>query len=188
MFFYLDYIRATAGDDLLSILRRYVALSKASNGSWLGNDHYTKVLFEFEPDLVFVYFLHHRLQYCDDPRNSSNILICLQEVIIAKTELEVLLKRLNLKDKAKQEILESYSIYHARKQKIVDDFGGERQDLVYKIEELPGQFSSENINWLNFINGNLFQRSQVTEEEEILITNPVLMKELLLLLMESDPQ
>lgn len=188
-----DHVRETAANDLLSILRGYGSLSLLPDGPGLNPDFDMTKLFEFEPYQAFRTFLNHRFTRCDDPRNSSKTILCYRKIEGyeynegMEEEYLRLMKPLNMTEATKRELIKNCAGFLLTRQQSIDSLDEIEYDKIFKIRDLSSYFSSLNINWFKIINRLQFRDSQVTEDEEILIESPDLIKELLFLLEKSEP-
>lgn len=190
--FVLDFIRENGAKDIISYLRQSGGSPLATNGKWNEKNFDVETLFEQEPESALWIFLDQFLSRCDDPRDNSTEILCFKAddkwrfIKREEQDSKDILKLFKLDDDVKEDAFNDYNNFLMKKQPVQVELTGKREMEVLKIKDLKKKFPELNLNWLKIINNQLLRQSQVTEDEEILLGKPDLMRALFALLVDMD--
>lgn len=195
--FILDFIRENGVKDIMSYLRQSGGSPLITNGHWNEKNFDIKTLFEQEPESSLWIFLDQFLSRCDDPRDNSNASSS-TEILCIKTDdtwrylkreeqdSRDILKLFKLDDDVKERAFNDYNNFLMNKKPVQVELTGKKESEVLKIKDLKTKFPELNLNWLKIINNQLLRQSQVTEDDDILMGKPDLLRALLTLLVDMD--
>lgn len=164
-----------------------------SNVTWNEDSFDIARLFKSEPDFALRLFLCHRLMRCEDPRNSSQHILCFKyDAYLAYDVFEIddasyilkHLKHLNLDlDFVRNRLSMQKEFLQEQDEEQITD---KTKFKILQIKELSMEFPGTPINWLEMINSQLFSDSQITEDDEILIQDISQLKRFADFLKQSD--
>lgn len=176
----MSYMRQSGGSPLIT------------NGNWNEKNFDIKTLFEQEPESSLWIFLDQFLSRCNDPRDNSTEILCIKAddtwryIKREEQDSRDILKLFKLDDDVKARAFNDYNNFLMKKKPVQVELSGKKETEVLKIKDLKTKFPELNLNWLKIINNQMLRQSQVTEEDDILMGKPDLLRALLTLLVDMD--
>lgn len=188
---FLDYITKHGGEEVLAYFNSLGGSPLIANETWDATKFDVDTFLHLEA-AALVFLTGQGMSRCElsseDPEQDKRDVICLKKqprLLSDKTELTKILRRLNLEKSKQQTAIKDYEELIKIVSSVSVDSDVDNPKLM-RVKDLSDALPHIKINWLKYFNNQLFSTSQITEDEEVLVTNPESLNQTLLLLSTID--
>lgn len=180
---FLGFLYQTENEDeMMNFLKQLGGSPFVTNGNWTGESFKPFDLFGSEPFHSLYLFLGHKLTKLEESSTSKSLYFEADNGWTYKTFVKLVtmdvLKKFKKNDIVEQTAIHDFLGFLTQKSEIESKLMTKPEPEIFYIKELKDKISSQ-IDWLNVINKLLTMDSRVTEDDQILIANPELMRQLL---------
>lgn len=164
-------------DEMMNFLKRLGGSPFVTNDNWNGESFKPFDLFESETFHSLYLFLGHKLTKLDQSLYFEADNGWTYKTFVKLVTMDVL-KIFKKNDIVEQTAIHDFLGFLTQKSEIESKLMTKPEPEIFYIKELKDKISSK-IDWLKVINKLLTTDSRVTEDDQILIANPELMRQLL---------
>lgn len=187
-----DLVRKHGSNEMIAYLQKLNGLPFIFKNTSTDDNFDIKTLFEQEPGHSINVFMDHIFLLCKNPINDSSDILCFRTTndwgssTRYESDMEYTLTKFNIQESLKKDMIKDLTVFLSLKERLQEKLKAAGRSEILKISQLNRRFHQFNLDWLKMINSQLLKKSQLTEEDEILIENPELIQNLLILISYLD--